>query len=362
MKKHILLIVLLLNIGTSLIQCSPMEKKYDYSTEVTSADGYQCYVSWNDCYIGESPLSFSTDHSWGYGNGMTRGPERKTLPDTMQVIYYSLTENQFYALKTSLPQEKIRTLLDGSYKYEVNDKPSTYTTFSVGIAPCGFVSLWLGGGAGQVLIGTYRANKAKINYKWAFPTRTWNQEEAFEEYTKSLYSFIKEEMAEDRISSTYWESLNTLYNWKLLFSDSDFSLYDYHIYTINQENRFYMTDPNWPVTEGEKYIPVELILYLKHRMDPVKYKVSIYLREPNIKYKRDEDKEVTVQNYMNRSRALLKFFNEFYRKIGAANAYIYLDFDFSMEKMKLKLKSGDYEEEFPEYTFKIYDSERYNYR
>lgn len=209
------------------------------------------------------------------------------------------------------------------------------------------------------LIDTYHAEKTDIR-RWssAFPADGWDRVKVFEEYTKNLYPFIQQEMADNRISSAYWESLNQQYNWKLEFSDKDFSLYDYRIRLLNQEYHKYLVDPSWPVTAGDKYAPAELTLYLQHRLDPIKYKVVLKLRNKEIEY---DDVEDTL-NHMNKSRALLKFFDKFYAKAGDEVVSIYLDFDFSMEKMKLKLKAGDYEEEFPDYTYKIYDSERYNYR
>lgn len=362
MKKHILISVLLLIIGTGLIQCSPMEKKYDYSIDVTSADGYQCYISWSGCYMGEAQIPFSAGGSWGEGrSAVASGPEMKSLPGDIRLIYYSLTENRFYKLESVLDKEKIRPLLDAAYKQEDYDD-ATFFTFTIGIAPRGFVSLWLSGDAGKVLLDTYHAKETEYNYHSAFPTDVWNQEKVFEEYSKDLYPFIRKEMTDNRISSAYWESLNKSYNWKIQFSDKDFSLYDYRIYLLNQERRFFLTDPSWPVTDGKKYAPAELTLYLQHRLDPIKYKVIIKLREQYITYPKDVEKEITVLNHMNKSRSLLKFFDDFYRKAGDQEVSIYLDFDFSMDKLKLKLKSGDYEEEFPDYTYKIYDSERYNYR
>jgi hypothetical protein len=339
-----------------------MEKKYDYSISVTSADGYKCYISWSGCYLGKASIPFSAAGSWGGGGGgavEASGPKMKPLPDTIRLVYYSLTEDQFYGLTAPLPQEKIRPLLEGRYKQlDSYYKDARYQSFTVGIAPCGFVSLWLGGGAGNILIDTFRAQKIDFSYRVAFPTRTWSREEALGEYTKSLYPFILKEMKQDSISSAYWESLNQSFQWKLAFSDDRFSLYNYDIYLLNSENRMYITDPAWPVTEGDKYVPAELTLYLKHELDPVKYKVIIKLRDQYIEY---DDAEDTL-NHMNKSRVLLWFFEAFYRKTGGKDVSVYVDFDDSMKSLKLKLRWGDYEEEFPDYEFEIYDSETYNYR
>lgn len=343
-----------------------MEKKYDYSIKVTSADGYDCRISWADCYLGTAPVPFSTGGSWGGGGGgaiVASGPELKPLPDTIRLTYYSLPENQFYRLVAPLPQEKIRPLLEGRYKQlDSYYDDATYQTFVIGIAPCGFVSLWLGGDAGKILIDTFHGEKIEGDYRLAFPTHNWSREEAFKNYSEDLYPFIQREMRQDSISSAYWESLNQSYTWKLAFNDSRFSLYDYDIYLLNSENRLYITDRNWPVTESDKYIPAELILYLKHELDPVKYKVIIKLRDQYVEYPKGIDKGTTLLNHMNKSRSLLWFFEAFYRKTGGRDVSIYVDFDDSMKSLRLKLKADGYEEEFPAYEFEIYDSETYDYR
>lgn len=363
MKKYLFIPFLVFLPGIVLIQCSAMEKekKYDYSISVCSADGYDCRISWSDCYLGKYAIPFTTFGSWGGGGAsasVASGPQMKPLPDSIRLIYFSLPENQFYALKAALPQDEIRALLNGRYKVEGYDDPATFFKFTIGIAPCGFVSLWLSGDAGKILIDTYHAAKVDVDYGWAFPTHQWTREEAFKEYSEELYPFIQEEQRQQRISSAYWESLNQHYNWKLAFSDSDFSLYDYRIHLLNSEYRMYLTNPDWLVAEGDKYIPVELTLYLQHRLDPIKYKVVIKLRAPYVEY----TGESYLLKHMNKSRSLLQFFDSFYKQAGDEQVSVYLDFDFSMEKMKLKLKAGDYEEEFPDYTYRIYDSERYNYR
>lgn len=339
------------------------EKTYKYNIMVTSADGYRCMISWVGCYLGDAPMPFSTDNSWGEGSSIVSSDGLNTAPEDIRLVYYSLTENQFYRLKAPLPKDKIKKLLEEKYKREGYDDLDTNDVFTVGIAPCGFVNLWLGGGASQFYLASFQAEKANdVDYHKAFPVDNWDQEEVFIEYSKNLYPFIQEEMKQNCISSAYWESLNTPYNWKLEFNDDRFSLYDYRIYTINQEYREYLTDSLWPVIASQKFIPSELILYLKHELDPIKYKLVIELREESITYSKKENEETTVLNHMNKSRTLLQFFESFYKKADGQDVSLYLDFEESMESMKLKLKAGNLEEELPAYTYKIYDSERYNYR
>ena len=144
------------------------------------------------------------------------------------------------------------------------------------------------------------------------------------------------------------------------FKDKEFSLFGYGIYFINQERRCSLTDPSWLVEAGDKFIPAELTLYLKHKTNSEKYKITIKMRDPYIVYSRTVEKGVSVNNYMDKSRALLRFFDSFYKKAQGKDVELYVDT--SGEKLTPKLKAGDLEEEFPDYKVEISNFIKYDYR
>lgn len=71
------------------------------------------------------------------------GPDKKPLPDRVEVTFFSYTEKQFYHGKFDLPYEEILALFREAYKEEPNDP--YYDAIMVGIAPGGVVSVWLEG-------------------------------------------------------------------------------------------------------------------------------------------------------------------------------------------------------------------------
>lgn len=337
------------------------EKKYDYETVVTSADGYECLISWADCHLGTYSMPFLAEGSWGGGRPiMHTNLDVKRLPDSIQVVCFSLTEDCFYKLHAPLDKERVRTLLKAQYKTKDRDEYDYYSWYTIGIAPGGSVNLWLSGSESNLCLNSYQAEKVEYSFKRAFPDCEWTREKMVREYSKQLYPFIKKEMKEGRISGEYWTSLNTAYPWALTFKDKEFSLFGYGIYFINQERRCSLTDPSWLVEAGDKFIPAELTLYLKHNTNSEKYKITIKLRDPYIVYSHTVEKGVSVNNYMNKSRALLRFFDSFYKKAQGKDVELYVDT--SGEKLTPKLKAGDLEEEFPDYEVEVSNFIKYDYR
>lgn len=90
------------------------------------------------------PNGGTLNAGWGISNSVhVTGPEKKPLPDRVEVIFYSYTEKQFYQAKFDLPYDQILQLFRDGYK-ENPDKPY-YNAIMVGIAPGGAVSVWLEG-------------------------------------------------------------------------------------------------------------------------------------------------------------------------------------------------------------------------
>jgi len=101
--------------------------------------------------------------NWDGGSGPMGGDAKlANLPRTLRLTYYDYLEDRFYQLNTELPIAKLYALfqlktidLDWA-KGEITPR---YEDFSIGIAPQGYVVLWLGGDHAneKIEIGTYQA-------------------------------------------------------------------------------------------------------------------------------------------------------------------------------------------------------------
>lgn len=342
-------------------------ERYDYIATVSSADGYKCRLFFSvGGYIGDQIL-FGSNDIWGGGAGVADSPKEKRLPEELFVQYYSMPENTFYRLKTPLPTERIKELLKKRHPLRDIDDAS-YVGFDIGIAPCGFVSLWLAGTYGMVLVDTFRAQPFKYDYISAFPPASGTPPaEIYKNQYNGLYSFIKREIQDNKISSKYWEDLNNMYNWKLEVSDPNFKLYNYEMYFINQEWKRGFRDPSWLLESSLKRIPSEFDVFLSNKFRPIRYSVEIKIRQRRA-YKDEDEKlgpEQSVLNHMNKSRELLAIFDEFYAKAGDKPVRLCLELsnDLGVDRLrnlKLKLKTDDMEVEIPTMSVKVFPSNEYN--
>jgi hypothetical protein len=336
-----------------------MEKKYNYHAESCYANGYRCDVVFGS-KLGPAIISTGTSSDWGAGGSiMGFGDLLKPLPDTIRLAYYSLPENQFYALITPLPQERIKELLEKRYPDPRGGADLYYATLTVGMAPCGYISLWIQGNAGWLLIDTFRAKKIEMDYNIVFPDRGWSREEAFAKKSLNLYSFIRTEMRDHTLSSRYWEDLTKTYRWKLRITDPGFEIYDYSAYTINVEHRPIESAGDWLTTQGEKAVPAEFILYLKHDKDPDKYMVELVFEPAVLGYDSGKSEEGQVLRHMNRNRQLMRLFEDFYALAGNEEVELVIDLNKEMTGLTVKLKSQSHEMEIPGCTVHIYSSEKY---
>jgi len=206
-------------------------------------------------------------------------------------------------------------LLTTEYK-DRSGKVLNYYSFEVGVAPCGLVSVWINGSAGELEICQFRAQEAELDfpreYKYISGIEISREENL--QFRKNMYSFIQKEIAEKRVSSEYWERLTKKYKWKLTFKDPGFEVYDYQINLINVELRYMASNGNWLTELNEKAIPEELSFYIKHDRDPLKYQVWIEVVKPWDSNNKDDEGQTVAQ--MNRKRELMRIFDQFYAEAG----------------------------------------------
>lgn len=336
-----------------------MEKGYDYRTKFSTADGYPCKVA-NGSFLGGSIMWGGGSQTWGESHKvMAVGPELKSLPRKIRLFYFANRENQFYLLEDSLPSEQIKTLLE--VRYQGSRGELTYDSFTVSIAPKGYVAVWLGGGAGNILIATYRAKPVEADFEQVFSNLSVDRKESNEISYQYAYSFVRKEMDAGEFSSQYWEDLDKRYPWKICFNDPRFQVYDYAAFLVNMERYWFESNESWLTTMSGKSIPRKLSIFLKHTMDPIRYYVELDLVEPwDSELLSDDDEERALYKMAER-KELLRFFDQFYMEAGDEEVCFYIEFDDAMESAKIKLKSASLEYEIPGAKVdRIRDSERYN--
>lgn len=90
------------------------------------------------------PNMSDVDNGWGSGtSSQDVGPDRKPLPKSLGILFFSYTENQFYRGRFDLPYDKILKLFKEGHYSPKENKDITYHKFLVGVAPGGAVAVWI---------------------------------------------------------------------------------------------------------------------------------------------------------------------------------------------------------------------------
>lgn len=148
------------------------------------------------------------------------GPDKKPLPDALDIYFYSYTENQFYHGKFDLPYDKILEL----FRAGVEERPERpiYNGIMVGVAPGGAVSVWVKGSrTTEVFFG--QAEKVGIEPSLGFdlPFDSQIEADAFNKQVliDTLSSEALESLKKNGVPFGTWERYRNLYKWVPVYKE-----------------------------------------------------------------------------------------------------------------------------------------------
>ena len=158
---------------------------------------------------------------WGIMNSMhVTGPEKKPLPDRVDVLFYSYTEKQFYQGKFDLPYDHILALFRKCYE-ESPDDPY-YNGVMVGIAPGGAVSVWVKGSrVTEVFFG--QAEKVNIEpsqgFNLPFDSKAESDAYVLDVLTDVLNPEELASLKKNGVPFGVWARYRKLYKWIPSYKD-----------------------------------------------------------------------------------------------------------------------------------------------
>jgi hypothetical protein len=186
------------------------------------ADGYPAEID-EARFIGSDGSSFPVPYghflvgNWGRGGTLWAvGDDRQPAPDSLEIRWFSYTENKFYEGHFLLPQGRIHALLKQGYWQAETKKQETYDELNVTVVPTGVVVVWLVGASNQVLIGRYQAQP--INYDYAVFAPKADRAAVIREEQAKLTPEVRHQIAMGTISSKKWDDYLRTYPWKIGFS------------------------------------------------------------------------------------------------------------------------------------------------
>ena len=183
------------------------------------------------------PSGVTLYNGWGKGRSShIVGEDFKPLPDRLSITFFSYTENQFYKGKFDLPYDKILALFNKGFYSPLHDKDITYDRIVTGVAPGGYVTVWLWGYEKRIEVFHGQAEKADIEWgKFTNATHISREENIrliLDESLKTPEAI--ETLKKNGVPLGLWESYSKRYNWKPVFSGID--LRDKRIGLINYLN------------------------------------------------------------------------------------------------------------------------------
>lgn len=176
-------------------------------------DGYSLYV----------PNGKTVNHGWGRGvSNHQVGPDEKSLPNRLEILFFSYTEDKFYKGDFKLPYAKILQLFQQGYYSPKVERQETYFEIIAGIAPGGLVSVWLGGIDSTIEVFSGQAKETDVDWKRMID----NPNVTRQEFIDTSVNFSREKLNENELKKlqqngvphSLWDSYRKRYHWQPLFT------------------------------------------------------------------------------------------------------------------------------------------------
>ena len=211
------------------------------------------------------PWGHSLDGNWGKsGIGWAVGEERQPVPDSLELRWFSYTEDKFYEGHFLLPQERLYELLKAGYYNTDQKQPETYDSFTVCVAPTGVVYVWLGG-YNQVLVGRYQGRQIEYDFAQFIPMA--KRTEVVKEARDPLPADVRAQIKAGALSAKKWDTYLKTCPWQVAFSQP-VKLTNFAIGYINAEELFYPPTPDLAahaqtlLVPSPRPVPKDLVLYV----------------------------------------------------------------------------------------------------
>jgi hypothetical protein len=176
-----------------------------YPTELVMGD-----FLFEDLSTVSIPQSSPFAATWGQPVSMHLLPDNvHPAPKHILLVWFSMVENEFYAVADELPTEQIEALL--AEKNEKTKKPK-YNTLVAGMAPYGKVAIWLSGNGITTEVAWLQGKEIDIAMKDFAPHSNLSREEyakqALAECKEACEKFQKNGLPDPMLFEQYMQKFN----------------------------------------------------------------------------------------------------------------------------------------------------------
>lgn len=241
--------------------------------------GHFHYVDGGRLYVPDGRALYSKD--WGFpASTHIVGADLKPLPNRLDILFFSYTEDQFYKGSFDLPYDEILSLFQQGFINSHGNK-ETYNKIVAGIAPGGVVAVWLTGGGKTIEVFKSHADKSD---------EPWSLINDNPQYTRKKYIelMIIDSMPPEAIQILQqqgppigrWDQYHKQYHWRHRLTGLDFSILSSVIHFYNGERKRLDTQ----LKEGKPFnaVPRYLSYYRKSTKNQPGMSVDIYFNDEEI--------------------------------------------------------------------------------
>ncbi len=215
-----------------------------YPTECVPTFCPAIIISGSFLLVDESLVSFPTErninNNWGdVGSCHLTENNKHAVPKKLNIVWFSYITNKFFGGSFDLPTMQIFTLFNEAVNGPSDEKLINYNKIAIGIAPDGFLSIWLSVSGIFKEVATFWAEEIDIEWKMIFEELSISRDE----YIKAnLAELLPAEYVQKNGTNTFmlkqWEKYSTKYNFEIQYNSS-IAINDVWVHFFNGEHYFY---------------------------------------------------------------------------------------------------------------------------
>lgn len=148
--------------------------------------------------------------------GWAVGDANQPAPDSLEIIYFSFAEDQFYEGRFAMPQQQIHAWLKQGYWDTEKNLAMNYDELTVCVLPKGIVMVWLTGISQKVLVGRFLASATPTDFRRFY--QTGDRATIVRERQAEMSPAVRAEIAAGTVSARQWDEYLKKYPWQVGFN------------------------------------------------------------------------------------------------------------------------------------------------
>ncbi len=272
-----------------LLSCSSgkLSKTFEWTATDCAPLHFPARIYFGSLHYGKKngtsvPSGKTISYGWGRSGTAYASRSLKEVPHRLDISYMSFRENKYYGGSFELPKAKMEQLLEQGFisidaltKKEIK---RNYTEIVVGVAPGGYVGIWLNGYNNSIQIAGFYAEETEIDFERLVPNGITDRELYVSNRVREVDAIEREKP----IPFGLWETYAKTFTWQPSIKGNivkDVFLLNSKYYNGNQEFLFKsdILKMDFKPRTIPKYISINW-----ERQDGFRLKSNFYIDEKEI--------------------------------------------------------------------------------